>query len=118
MGGKGGGGSTYYQQPADTSGYGTPEEAKKTLAAEAPIDYSQYKENINAKKAANDATAKAQPPPPAVFAEGASNTETTDEATGDKFARNILAPPGFWAELGKKPSPVVHPDPTLTKTQI
>jgi hypothetical protein len=114
MGGKGGGGQQYYNPPPDTSGYGTPEEAKRTLALEAPIDYSKYQQNINVKKAARDATAK--PPPVTSLPEGESNTETT----GDTAAKAVLAPPSFWAEYGQGPSPLFKGpiDPATTTTQI
>jgi hypothetical protein len=117
MGGKGGGGGNYYEQPPDTSGYATPEEAKKTLAKETPLDLSQYQQTVNVKKKAAEATAK--PPPPAVLAEGVSNTATTeDEDTGTVLAKSIVKPPEYWAALGKTPSPIKHRDPTLTSIQI
>lgn len=117
MGGKGGGGSNYYQQPADTSGYGTPEEAKKSLAAEAPIDYSQYQQNINVKKAAADATAKATAEQLAnagqQIPEGESGTDT-----GGEIAKAIVKPPQLWNLYGQGASPIVRapgaiPDPNL-----
>jgi hypothetical protein len=117
MGGKGGGGGNYYQQPPDTSGYGTPEEAKKTLASEAPIDYSQYQQNINVKKAAADATAKATAEMLAnagqQLPEGESGTDT-----GDELANAIVKPPDLWTLYGKGASPIVRapgaiPDPNL-----
>jgi len=117
MGGKGGGGSNYYQQPPDTSGYATPEEAKVSLAREAPIDYSQYQANINVKKAAADATAKARAPDTTTeLPEGVSGTETT----GDTAAKAVLSPPSFWAQYGQGPSPLFKGpiDPTTTTTQI
>jgi len=58
MGGKGGGGQQYYQEPLDKSGNATLEEAQQTLAKKAPLDMTGYQSNINVKKAATDATAK------------------------------------------------------------
>ena len=115
MGGKGGGGGNYYQQPPDTSGYATPEEAKITLAKEAPVDYDEYQQRINVKKAAADATAK-KPDITTQLPEGESGTETT----GDTAAKAVLAPPVFWAEYGQGPSPLFKGDidPTTTTTQI
>ena len=117
MGGKGGGGGNYYQQPPDTSGYATPEEAKVTLAQQAPVDYSDYQANINAKKAAADATAKVKAPDiTTLLPEGESGTETT----GDTAAKAVLNPPVFWAQYGQGPSPLFKGDidPTTTTTQI
>lgn len=117
MGGKGGGGGNYYQQPPDTSGYGTPEEAKVSLAREAPVDYSQYQSNIDVKKAAADATAKARAPDTTTqLPEGESGTSTT----GDVAAKAVLTPPDFWAQYGQGPSPLFKGaiDPTTTTTQI
>src|SRR5215203_4749461 len=89
MGGKGGGGGgNYYQQPADTSGYGTPEEAAATLAKEKPLDMSGYQSNVNVKRAARDATAA--PPIPEVPSVGGG----TD--TGSQLAQAVLKPPGYW----------------------
>ena len=90
MGGKGGGGGDYYVQPADTSGYGTLEEAEATLAKQKPIDMSQYQQNINVKKAAASATAPE--PPPVVTSRTAPPTDT-----GDTLARSVLKPPAYWA---------------------
>lgn len=102
MGGKGGGGSSYYELPPDTSGYGTPEEAKATLARETPIDLSGYQQTVNVKKAAAAATAPT--PIPVVTAEGTSNTSTTDDDTGTAVAKAILKPPAYWDQLGQEPS--------------
>jgi hypothetical protein len=118
MGGKGGGGGNYYQQPPDTSGYGTPEEAKVTLAKEAPIDYSAYEQMINVKKAAADATAKANAekmkPKIPPLAEGESGTSET----GDELSKAVLAPPDLWALYGQGQSPISRvpgtvPDPNM-----
>lgn len=90
MGGKGGGGGDYYQQPADTSGYGTLDEATKTLAAQAPLDLSGYQQSIDVQKAAALATA---PTPidttPTDDTSGSTNTGTT-------MSNAVLAPPTFW----------------------
>jgi hypothetical protein len=121
MGGKGGGGGNYYQQPPDTSGYATPEEAKVSLAREAPIDYSKYQENINVKKAAADATAKAKAPDITTqLQEGVSGTSTTEDGAGGTAAKAVLAAPSFWADYGQGPSPLFKGpiDPTTTTTQI
>jgi hypothetical protein len=107
MGGKGGGGGNYYQQPADTSGYGTPEEARLTLAKEKPVDMSDYQQAINVKTAAADATAKEMlnksiAPP--------TNIKTD---TGDAMARAIVKPPIYWEEQEEKakarPKPLTPP---------
>jgi len=109
MGGKGGGGQQYYQEPLDTSGNATLEEAEKTLAAKKPLDMSGYQENINVKKAAADATAKpentATPDKTTLPAEAVSGTETTKDSTGNIVAKAIMTPPGFWADYGKQ-SPI------------
>ena len=121
MGGKGGGGGNYYQQPPDTSGYSTPEEAKITLAQQAPIDYSKYQENINVQKAAADATAKANAPNITTqLPEGVSGTSTTEDGAGGTAAKAVLTPPTFWAQYGQGPSPLFKGpvDPTTTVTQI
>ena len=121
MGGKGGGGGNYYQQPPDTSGYATPEEAKVTLAQQAPIDYSKYQSNIDVQKAAADATAKATAPDTTTqLPEGVSGTSTTEDGAGDTAAKAVLAAPAFWADYGQGPSPLFKgpTDPTMTITQI
>lgn len=121
MGGKGGGGGNYYQPPPDTSGYATPEEAKVSLAREAPIDYSKYQSNINVKKAAADATAKAAVPNTTTqLPEGQSGTSTTKDSAGDTAAKAVLTPPDFWAQYGQGPSPLVKGpiDPSTTTIQI
>ena len=119
MGGKGGGGGNYYNPPPDTSGYGTPEEAKKTLAKEAPIDYSKYQQAINVKKAAAAATA----PPPGPATSLPADPTDTSETTGDVAAKSMLKPPDFWAQMGLTttpplPWPAKDVDPTLTSTQL
>jgi hypothetical protein len=96
MGGKGGGGGNYYAQPEDTSGYGTPEEAKLTLAREAPLDLSQYQQSINVRKAAGEATA---PDTPATPDPGGGGTDT-----GTEIADAILKPPEYWSKQALKPS--------------
>ena len=96
MGGKGGGCGNYYQQPPDTSGYGTPEEAKLTLAKEKPVDMSDYQQTINVKKAAADATAKAALDK---STEVPTNIKTD---TGDAMANAIVKPPVYWDEQEKK----------------
>jgi hypothetical protein len=123
MGGKGGGGGNYYQQPPDTSGYATPEEAKVTLAQQAPIDYSKYQSNIDVQKAAADATAKAPAAAPATttqLPEGVSGTSTTEDGAGSTAAKAVLTPPEFWAQYGQGPSPLFkgNIDPTTTAVQI
>ena len=96
MGGKGGGGGNYYQQPADTSGYGTPEEAKLTLAKEKPIDMSDYQQSINVKKAAAEATAKA------ALAKSTAEPENIKTDTGDAMANAVVKPPLYWKEQEEK----------------
>lgn len=96
MGGKGGGGGNYYQQPADTSGYGTPEEAKITLAKEKPVDLSEYQQAINVKKAAADATAKEQ------LAKSVAPPTNIDTDTGDVLAKAVVKPPMYWEEQERK----------------
>jgi len=113
MGGKGGGGgSNYYQQPADTSGYGTPEEAAATLAKEKPLDLSNYQQTINVKKQAADATAKAQPiPGPAT---------PLPITSGNILAEAVVKPPKYWDEQEKKaslkPSPIGKSSAVTTQT--
>ena len=96
MGGKGGGGGNYYQQPADTSGYGTPEEAKLTLAKEKPVDMSDYQQTINVKKAAADATAKER------LDKTVAPPTNIDTDTGDILAKSIVHPPVYWEDQEKK----------------
>jgi hypothetical protein len=91
MGGKGGGGGNYYQQPPDTSGYATEDEAKATLAKQAPLDMDSYQSNINAKKAAADATA----PTPTV------DTSVPDTSLSTQLADSILKPPNYWSDATK-----------------
>jgi hypothetical protein len=103
MGGKGGGGQQYYQEPLDKSGNATLEEAQQTLAKKAPLDMSGYQSNINVKKAASDATAKpaedtSKPDSTTTPAEGVSGTETTKDSTGNIVAKSVLTPPGYWAD--------------------
>ena len=93
MGGKGGGGGDYYAQPPDTSGYGTPEEAKATLAATAPLDLSGYQQSIDVQKAAGLATA------PTIPDSSGTNNDTSASgggSTGDLLS-NALTPPAYWA---------------------
>lgn len=98
MGGKGGGGGgDYYQMPPDTSGYGTPEEAAKTLAKEKPIDMSQYQQTINTQRAAADATAP--DPIPQITHNMPANTITA----GDNLANAVLKPPEYWQGQGLQP---------------
>lgn len=102
MGGKGGGGGGgYYMQPADTSGYGTPEEADITLAKEKPLDLSGLQASINTRKAAAAATAPAPIPGP---------TPVADEQLAEKMASSVLDTPKYWVEQNKqtalKPRPV------------
>jgi len=96
MGGKGGGGGNYYQQPADTSGYGTPEEAKITLAKEKPVDLSEYQQAINVKKAAADATAKE------ALTKSIAPPTNIDTDTGDVLAKAVVKPPVYWEDQEKK----------------
>jgi len=109
MGGKGGGGQQYYQEPLDKSGNATLEEAQQTLAKKAPLDMTGYQSNINVKKAAADATAKPEdtstPDKTTLPAEAVSGTETTKDSTGNIVAKAIMTPPGFWADYGKQ-SPI------------
>lgn len=112
MGGKGGGGSNYYAQPADTTGYGTPEEAKVTLAKEAPLDISTYQQTVNTQKAAADATAK--DPIPAVTATDGSDA-TKD--TGSTVADAVLKPPDYWTSGGIKPRSAIKSS-SLKTTQV
>lgn len=96
MGGKGGGGGNYYQQPADTSGYGTPEEAKATLAAQSPLDMSKYQQTIDVQKAANLATA-----PDVSNTQGGSGTgDGTTQDFGSQLASSVLTPPNYWSNRG------------------
>ncbi len=90
MGGKGGGGGGggYYVQPPSTTGYGSLEEAKATLAKEAPLDLSTYQSNINAKRAAAEATAPAVEPTPV----------EPDVQLGEKLAQSVLPEPKYWEE--------------------
>lgn len=92
MGGKGGGGGNYYAQPPDTSGYGTPEEAKATLAKTAPLDLSGYQESINTRKAAAAATAPKVTATPSPSPSGGGDT-----TTGGTIADAILKPPEYWS---------------------
>lgn len=114
MGGKGGGGGGggYYMQPTSTTGYGTPEEAKATLAREAPLDMSQYQQTINTKRAASEATAPAAPPP--VTDPGGSYD------IGSTMADTILQAPGYWTAQNKqsalKPRPVGKSNVVTTQT--
>ena len=107
MGGKGKSGGNYYNQPPNTSGLSTLEEAERTLAATKPVDMSGYQQNINVKKAAADATAKTEDtstPDNSLPTESTSGTSTT----GDVAAKAVLTPPGFWADYGtqaKAPDP-------------
>lgn len=115
MGGKGGGGGGgYYQQPADTSGYGTPEQAKITLAKEAPLDLSQYQQSVNVQKAASEATAK----PTIPVISGTTGNDKID--TGSSLADSILKQPNYWAEQNRvtalKPRPVGKSSATTTQT--
>lgn len=121
MGGKGKSSGNYYQEPPDKSGYGTLDEAEKTLAATKPIDMSGYQETINVKKAAADATAK-KPTPPAEVpppAEGDSST-TIEDGAGETAKKAVLSPPTFWAQYGQAPSPLFanNTEPTTDTTQI
>ena len=101
MGGKGGGGGDYYAQPADTSGYGTPEAAKASLAKEAPLDLSKYQQTVNTQKAAAQATAKDPIPP--VTGAGGSDKPSTGSSMGDA----VLKPPEYWSQpQSLKPSPL------------
>jgi hypothetical protein len=97
MGGKGGGGSNYYQMGADTSGYGTLEEAEATLKKQKPLDLSGYQQSINVKKAAAEATAKPPVPEPAPTGGGGIATQFTDA---------ILKPPSYWNTPQTKPTPL------------
>jgi hypothetical protein len=108
MGGKGGGGGDYYAQPADTSGYGTPEEAKISLAKEAPLDMSKYQQTINVQKAAHDATAP-DPIPSGITPPPSSDT------TGDKIA-DTIKPPDYWTNGGLKPKAANKSSMTTTQT--
>jgi hypothetical protein len=114
MGGKGGGGSDYYQQPADTSGYGTPDEAKATLAATAPLDLSGYQQSIDVQKAANLATA-----PDISVAQGSNNdtsTSGTSDTAGTSLASSVLAPPSYWSNPGMQPTPLTRSSAQTTNT--
>jgi hypothetical protein len=93
MGGKGGGGGDYYAQPADTSGYGTPEEAKATLAATKPLDMTNYQQSIDVQKAAADATA------PTVTDTGTAGNNDTSQSgnSGSTLGNSVLAPPNYWS---------------------
>jgi len=107
MGGKGGGGQQYYQEPLDKSGNATLEEAQQTLAKKAPLDMTGYQSNINVKKAASDATAKkpedtSTPDKTALPTEAVSGTETTKDSTGNIVAKSVLTPPGFWADYNQQ----------------
>jgi hypothetical protein len=93
MGGKGGGGGDYYAQPADTSGYGTPEEAKASLAREAPLDLSGYQQTINTKKAADLATAPDPSTPSTTPITGGGT-----DSTGGSMAAAVLKPPDYWSQ--------------------
>jgi hypothetical protein len=94
MGGKGGGGGDYYAQPADTSGYGTPEEAKATLAKTAPLDMSSYQQSIDVQKAAADATA----PKVADTGTAADNdTSASGSSVGATMGSSVLSPPTYWS---------------------
>jgi hypothetical protein len=106
MGGKGGGGGDYYAQPPDTSGYGTPEEAKITLAKEAPLDLSQYQQTVNTQKAAALATA----PDPIPSVSGGS----TPTDTGSQFADAVLKVPDYWKNQGLKATATKRKDPVTT----
>lgn len=99
MGGKGGDGGSYYAQPPDTSGYGTLDEATKTLANTAPVDLSGYQQSINTQRAAADATApQAQSTPP--------SSTAPNTGAGSALGSSVLAPPGYWSNPGPQPPPV------------
>jgi hypothetical protein len=110
MGGKGGGGGgNYYQEPPNKSGYATEEEAKATLAKQAPLDLDSYQSGINAKKAAADATA-----PPTV------DTSTPDTSLSTAMADSILKPPNYWGDatkVGTKPRTSAASGSGMTTTQ-
>jgi hypothetical protein len=114
MGGKGGGGGNYYQQPADTSGYGTPEEAKVTLAKTKPVDLSEYQQAINVKKAAADATAKER------IATSTAPPTNIETDLGGAVANAILKPPVFWKEQDEEAAarPKIIANSSGTTTQI
>jgi len=122
MGGKGGGGRDYYQEPPDKSGYGTLSEAEQTLKNTQPINMEGYQQNINVKKAAADATAK-KPTLPAEqtpVAEGESGTTTTEEGAGETAKKAVLTPPTFWEGYGQGPASLFknNTDSTTNTTQI
>lgn len=92
MGGKGGGGGGgYYVQPPSTTGYGSAEEAKTTLARESPLDLSARQGAINARKAAAAATAPAVKDTPVV----------PDTQLGEKLASSVLPVPGYLEQQRK-----------------
>jgi hypothetical protein len=112
MGGKGGGGGDYYAQPADTSGYGTPEEAKATLASSAPLDLSGYQQSIDVQKAAADATA-----PAAADNTPAASSSDTSSTSGATLGSSVLTPPNYWStRQDLQPAPVNKSSVKTTQT--
>lgn len=112
MGGKGGGGGGggYYAPPPSTSGYGSLEEAKATLARTAPLDLSQRQAAINAHKAARDASAiKVETP-----------VVEPDTQLSEQLASTVLKEPKYWEQQNReaalKPRKL-GPHGTVTTTQ-
>jgi hypothetical protein len=111
MGGKGGGGGDYYAQPADTSGYGTPQEAAATLAATKPLDLSGYQQSIDVQKAAAAATA------PTVTDTGSgSNNDTSGSGSAGSTLASTLAPPAYWNNPGLQPAALNKTSAKTTQT--
>jgi hypothetical protein len=119
MGGKGGGGQNYYQQPADVSGYSTPEEAAATLAATAPLDMSKFQQTINTQKAAAGATAPTPSATDTANADAAA-TGAGDVQIGGQLADSVLAQPAYWSDPAVKgsvkPRDIKQQSATTTQT--
>lgn len=110
MGGKGGGDPGFYNPGPDTSGYSTPEEAKATLAASAPLDLSGYQSAIDVNKAATSATAPASTG--GATGDGSSPSDTPATA----LASSLLKPPDYWNSAGMKPADVNKSSVKTTQT--
>jgi hypothetical protein len=112
MGGKGGGGDSGMMMMPTSGGYDTPEQARATLAAQAPLDLAQYQQTVDVQKAAREATA-----PPAI-----QQPTPKDVPISTTLADTILKPPGYWAAqdaaAAARPRPVgPHRVPTTSTSQ-
>ena len=110
MGGKGGGDPGFYNQPADTSGYGTPDEAAATLAAQAPLDLSGYQQSIDVNKAATGATA------PATTSGTTGDGSSPSDTPATSLASSVLKPPDYWNNAGLQPAALNKSSAKTTQT--